>query len=152
MEWRRLRRRFLFDNARSLAGALGSNRHQGMPNSDQIANAVTSFREAAIVKGSDGSQSPNRDHTLHATMTHAVAAFRTAGTAGTEALRSLAQDSSPEVRGWAAAELLSQGDAQMVPILEELAFQPGVLGFNARMVLQEHHAGRLGSPFGVAAP
>ena len=112
-----------------------------------IVSAVIAFREAAIAKGSDGSQSSALDKALHAAMADAVECFRGAGTAGAHALRSLANDTSPEVRTWAAAELLSSGDSGMVPILEDLAARPDLLGFNARIVLQEFEAGRLRSPF-----
>ena len=123
-----------------------------MTDSEPIAQALASFRTAAIAKGS-GSQLPTRqDHALHAAMAHAVQVLRLAGAPGTAALESLARDPSPEVRAWASAELLSRGDAEMVPVVEELAGLPGLLGFNASMVLQEYRAGRLGSPFGVAAP
>lgn len=50
-------------------------------------------------------------------------------------------------RTWAAAELLSQGNPAALPVLGEIAVEPGLTGFTARMTLEEHKAGSLGSPF-----
>jgi hypothetical protein len=123
-----------------------------MSDSDLIAQVVAEFRAAAIAKGSDGHLPARQDHALHLEMARAVTVLRSAGNPGREALLSLARDPSPEVRAWAAAELLIRGDAEMVPVVEELAGLSGLLGFSASIVLEQYQAGRLQSPFGVAAP
>jgi hypothetical protein len=46
-----------------------------------------------------------------------------------------------------AAQLLSDGDEIAVPVIEQLAVDPGIRGFTAATTLKEFRAGRLRSPF-----
>ena len=112
--------------------------------------AISAFREAANAKG-DFQPLAARDHALHAAMQRAVREFDAAGLQGLSALRVLAEDSSPHVRSWAAAELLSRGDTTMVAVLQELVSHGGLPALDADMTLKEYRAGRLGSPFGSPA-
>ncbi|UJR80150.1 DUF2019 domain-containing protein [Sandaracinus amylolyticus] len=47
------------------------------------------------------------------------------------------------VRLWAATHLLPIEPSRAEPTLEELCREPGLLGFDARKVLEEWRAGRL---------
>lgn len=123
-----------------------------MEQSERIRAAVRTFRSAAFYKEGGDILPAHADHAVHAEMARAVATLDSYGSEGVEALNALAHDSSPHVRGWAAAELLSRGSADMVPILEALAGEGGLLGLSAAMVLKEYRAGRLRSPFGEHAP
>jgi hypothetical protein len=111
-----------------------------------IERAVSDFCVAAIEKG-DFAPVP-RDHSLHKTMTQAVASLRAAGPVGIAALRSLMSHESAHVRSWASAELLASGDKSARPVLEALSLLPGLVGSGAAVALREHEAGRLRSPFG----
>ena len=117
--------------------------------SKSVAEAGSEFKRAAVAKGDAREPLPARaDHALHAQMARAVWALDDLGAPGAAALEALATDESPLVRSWAAAELLSRGDSRMRPILEELALLPGMVGFDARIVLQQLAKGELKSPFG----
>jgi hypothetical protein len=50
-----------------------------------------------------------------------------------------------------AAQLLSEGDRDAVPVLNELVCGQGSDGFNAQMTLKEWRAKRLSSPFSGSA-
>ena len=69
------------------------------------------------------------------------------GAEGRSAFSALLNDDSAHVRSWVSAQLLSEGDAQAIPIAEQLALAPGLLGFTAQVTLEEFRAGRLRSPF-----
>src|SRR4051794_14869768 len=113
-------------------------------------SAITTFRAAAVAKG-DFQTPTARDHALQAVMQRALFEFDAAGLAGLTALGVIAQDSSPHVRSWAAAELLSRGDLTMVAVLQELVSHGGLLALTANTILKEHHGGRFRSPFGSPA-
>ena len=123
-----------------------------MTDSDIIAQAVSAFREAAIAKGSKGHRESPFDRDMHAAMAREVEVLRSMGAAGTEALWSLARDPDVEVRAWAATELLSRGETEALPIIEQLTNSPGLLSVASKLVLQQYRAGRLESPFAVVAP
>ncbi len=109
---------------------------------------VDRFRSAAIRKGSEGGPD---DHALLDSLSSAYHELVALGSPGENAFRALLGDESPEVRSWAAAQLLGLGDSTVVEVLEQIVALPGLLGFNAEQVLNEHRAGRLGPPFGVPA-
>ena len=64
-----------------------------------------------------------------------------------EAFRMLLRHESSEVQLWVASVLLADGDDDARTILTQLAGRPGITGFSASMVLDEHSAGRFTSPF-----
>lgn len=105
------------------------------------------FRDAAIAKG-ESTGPPQRDHELHAAMAEAVRAVYDAGTQGCAAFKELLNDESPHVRSWVAAQLLSEGDRDAVPVLVGLARRGDLVGLSARTVLDEHSRGTLRPPFG----
>jgi hypothetical protein len=112
-----------------------------------ITEAVALFRSAALEKA-DFAGPARRDHALHRQMRDAFRELQTLGAPGQAAFRKLLDDASPHVRIWVAAELLSRGDQEAQRVLEKLADEPGLLGFNATTTLNEFKAGRLRSPFG----
>ena len=69
------------------------------------------------------------------------------GSQGVTGFNALINDSDPNIRSWVATSLLAGGDTKVVPVLEEIAELPGMIGFNAKMVLQEHRLGKLAHPF-----
>ena len=115
-----------------------------------IDRAVRDFCAAAIEKGDFA---PARhDRLLHKTMSQAVASLREAGPVGIAALHSLMSHESPHVRSWSSTELLASGDNSARPVLEALSLLPGVVGFNAAVVLREHETSQLRSPFSILKP
>ena len=110
--------------------------------------ALKQFRDAAITKG-DFATPASLDHKLHAQMAKAAKILLSGSSEGREAFSSLLQDDSPHVRGWAAAQLLSEGDLSALPVMERLSNEPGIGAFTAKVTLDEFRAGRLGSPFGI---
>ena len=108
--------------------------------------AMKQFCAAAIEKGDFARGA--RDHALHQAMAKAIAVLRSSGEAGIVALHSLMSHESPYVRSWVCADLLASGDESARPVLEALSSMPGLVGHGAAIVLQEHEAGRLRSPFG----
>ena len=61
-------------------------------------------------------------------------------------LLDLLRDSDAGVRGWVASHALEFSPEKGEPVLVELAAQPGVVGLDAQMVLEEWRAGRLTFP------
>jgi len=115
-----------------------------------IDEAIQRFRTAAIQKG-DFAQFAVEDHRLHREMATAWCELHNQGIAGRDAFKKLLADESRYVRGWVAAQLLSEGDRDAVPVLNELARGQGIDGFNAQMTLKEWRAKRLSSPFSGSA-
>jgi Domain of unknown function (DUF2019) len=54
----------------------------------------------------------------------------------------LLRHADPSVRCWSATHLLAFAPEQAAPVLQALAAEAGVTGFNAKMVLSEWKAGR----------
>ena len=112
----------------------------------KIEETIQRFREAVLKKG-QFAQSATDDHRLHCEMARAWRELQSQGIAGRNAFKGLLIDESCDVRGWVAAQLLSEGDRDALPVLEELSRSRGVDGFSARMTLKEWRAERLSSPF-----
>jgi hypothetical protein len=71
-------------------------------------------------------------------MMQALEAIRAHGESGREALLSLLKDEDVAVRISAAAHLLETDPDKAKPVLEEAGREPGLIGFNAKMMLREH--------------
>ena len=80
-------------------------------------------------------------------MSAAYHSLQSLGTAGAIAFSNMIDDNNPNVRSWVAATLLSDGDDRGIPVLTKIAEFSGMIGFSAKVVLQEHEKGRLGHPF-----
>lgn len=64
------------------------------------------------------------------------------------ALTELLESNSAWASSWAAAELLSTGDNRVaMNVLKQQAKEPGIIGFNAEVILSEFAKGSLRSPF-----
>jgi len=111
-----------------------------------ILESISEFRAAAILKADFATPSP-KDHALHKRMAVAFTCLASEGSPGLAAFKSMLFDESPHVRGWVAAQLLSQGDEDAVTVMEQLAAEPGIRGFKAVTTLKEFRVGRLRSPF-----
>jgi len=110
-----------------------------------VDDLVQTFRKAAIAKG-DFAELP-QDSECFARMRGSVSALRGMGDLGKAAFHALLSDSSPHVRCWVAAELLTRGDPDARRVLQELSRLPGLLGLSASTALKEFDAGNLRSPF-----
>lgn len=115
-----------------------------------IADAISAFRSAAIAKG-DIASPRSLDIAFLERLADAFAELDAAGPEGRAALKNLLQDRSPYVRRWAAHQLLSEGDADALPVLQQLGAEQTPLGLTVENLLADHAAGRLTSPF-VDAP
>ena len=102
------------------------------------------FRAAALEKAS--LQRGKRDGVLYADMSDAFDELLSQGEDGNVALEKLLADSSPDVRGWIAAQFLYLGRLRARPVLEELAGGTGLVASSAQITLQQFDAGLLGSP------
>lgn len=111
-----------------------------------ICEAVEQFRSAAIRKRAI--LNAREDHRLHAEMKTAFRWLKARGPEGRNAFDELLFDECLEVSSWVAAQLLSERREEAVPVLLKIQELGGLLGFEARIVLEEYEAGRLGSPFG----
>ena len=116
-----------------------------------ISEAIAEFRATASAKGNFSADCAE-DHALHERMTRAFRFLANQGPAGRNAFVALLDDESPHVRSWVAAQLLFENDARAIPVAETLTAEPGLLGFTARVTLDEYSAGRLRSPFGASIP
>lgn len=78
---------------------------------------------------------------------HAIAAIyrarRARGLAAQLELLPLLQHETTGVRTWTASHALEFAPEQALPVLEELASDEGIIGFNAQTTLSEWRAGRL---------
>lgn len=110
--------------------------------------ALKQFRDAAITKG-DFATPASLNHKLHVQMSQAATILLSGSSEGREAFTSLLQDDSPHVRGWVAAQLLSEGDLRALSVMECLSNEHDIRAFTAKVTLDEFRNGRLGSPFGI---
>ncbi len=114
--------------------------------SDSVADAIAAFRSAAIAKG-DIASPRSLDIAFLERLGDAFHELDAIGPEGRSALKNLLQDRSPYVRRWAAHQLLSEGDADALPVLQQLAAEPTPLGLTVEKLLADHAADRLTSPF-----
>jgi hypothetical protein len=110
---------------------------------DDIETAIVGFRDAAIRKGAFGGDD---DHAHYSRMR---TAFRNLQDHGSDGMVAFREDPDPNVRTWVASQLLANGDLEMIPILEELSRDTGMVGFNAEMALREFRNGSLRPPLGT---
>jgi hypothetical protein len=110
-----------------------------------VPEAVKLFRDAALRKA----QAPNpaEDHKCHRHMKAAFQFLQAQGAKGRNAFDQMLYDDSPEIAQWVAAQLLSEGRSEAIPILCTHQRMGGLFAFEAEMVMREFQAGRLGSPF-----
>ncbi len=111
-----------------------------------IEDSIAAFRSAAIAKG-DIASPRSLDIAFIEGLAAAFDELETAGPEGRAALKQLLKDRSPYVRRWAAHQLLSEGDLDALPVLQELAAEQNPLGLSVEKLLEDHAAGQLKSPF-----
>src|SRR2546427_11209296 len=91
----------------------------------RIDELVRDFRIAAMEKGEEGALLDGALHDRLRASFQQLAAF---GDPGRRAFATLLSDPAPTVRGWVAAQLLVEGDARALPVLQELVRQEGIGG------------------------
>lgn len=111
-----------------------------------VQDAIAAFRSAAIAKG-DIASPRSLDIAFLERLTDAFAELDDAGPEGRAAFKNLLQDRSPYVRRWAAHQLLSEGDTNALPVLQQIAAEQTPLGLTVEKLLADHAADRLTSPF-----
>src|SRR3989442_5765323 len=94
----------------------------------RIDELVRDFRIAAMEKGEEGGV---LDRALHDRLRSSFQQLAALGDPGRKAFATLLSDPAPTVRGWVAAQLLVEGDARALPVLQELARQEGIGGVHA---------------------
>ncbi len=94
-------------------------------------HALEKLRDAAAA---------NQAHDLLVDTFHQLSAH---GDAGWAAIRGLAGHQQAEVRLWAATHLLQREPTAACAVLEALSALPGIIGFEAGIVVSEWRAGRL---------
>jgi hypothetical protein len=109
-----------------------------------VAELLAAYSAAASAHGratlSGNPKEANRQfHQLHS----AYAELRRRGDTDLRHLEALLDDADPGVRGWAGAHLLLLSPSKAEPTLEELGKMPGLVGFSARITIQEWRKGKL---------
>lgn len=108
---------------------------------------VETYRSAASDHGRANASGDYRTgNRAHERLALAYRTLRARGPASQAKLLQLLPDRDVGVQGWAAAHALEFSPAAGEPVLVELAAQPGLVGFSAKMTLQEWRAGRLRFP------
>src|SRR2546427_12984350 len=110
----------------------------------RIDELVRDFRIAAMEKGEEGGV---LDRALHDRLRSSFQQLAALGDPGRKAFATLLSDPAPTVRGWVAAQLLVEGDARALPVLQELARQEGIGGVQALVGGWGNEKGKLKTPF-----
>lgn len=114
------------------------------PEITDLEQQYRSFAEAhgaATQKGDYKSANKNHDELMEV-----LASIRKAGSEGQAVLTRLAGDSNEAVACWAATHCLPFDEVAALSVLAPLSEQPGPMGFNAKMVLQQWKNGQLTIP------
>jgi len=115
--------------------------------SKSLNDLVSEYRHNAVEHGratETGDHKKANKH--HDRLVGALHLLRQHGTEGEQALLGLLSDENASVRCWAATHSLENDAEQARNALEALSAQPGIIGFNARMVLSEWDKGTLKLP------
>ena len=110
----------------------------------EVEELVRRFVDATMEKAE--MHGARKDHRLYEEMRRAFQGLR-ATEEGRRAFRALLEHPSAEVRVWVAGQLLAEGDASVIGVVEEISKGEGLLAFSAQMTLQEYRKGSLGPPF-----
>ena len=115
--------------------------------SKSVGELVAEYRHSAVEHGAATAigdhKKANKHHDL---LMAAVHGLRQQGTTGDEGLLSLLDDDDQSVRCWAASHCLRIDEDRARSTLEQLAAEPGILAFNAQMILSEWDKGTLDVP------
>lgn len=114
---------------------------------DLIENLIGRYITAAVAHGeaSENANSRLANRSYHKKI-KALHALDRASPEGRKVLRRLYSHPDAAVRSSAAAHLLHEDGEIAVTVLEEVSKGPGVVAFDAEMVLREWRAGRLKIP------
>lgn len=112
-----------------------------------VSELAAEYRLNAVEHGAATARGDHRRANRHHDRLIAAAhSLRACGADGDGAILALLTDAHPAVRGWAATHSLRIDEARSRDALISLAAEPGVVGFNARVVLSEWDKGRLKTP------
>ncbi len=113
----------------------------------EVAALVTMYREAALRHGAATEQGDQRRANRHHDEIACIyRELRSRGDQARSALLPLLDDIEEHVRAWAGAHALEFAPERAVKMLQRLAQRPGLVGFNAAMILQEWQSGSLRFP------
>jgi len=114
--------------------------------SESIGELIAKYRRHAVEHGAAteaGDYKKGNAH--HDRLIEVLGDLRQHGAQGEQALLDLMRDESASARIWAATHSLSVDEAQARRALESLSAEPGIIGFEAQMVLSEWDKGNLRS-------
>ena len=114
---------------------------------DVIARLLDEYVTSAIAHGQATLSGANREGGRHAdNIARLYSAIRSLGTVARQSLLALLEHNDHSVRVWAAAHSLEYAPEMAKPVLEVEASRPGMIGFSAKMTLEEWRKGRLHFP------
>jgi Domain of unknown function (DUF2019) len=105
-----------------------------------VQNYIQAARAHGLAKQRGDYKEANRQHDR---IIRALKGLRALPEGEQEALLGMLSDDDVNVRAWAATYLLFLAPDKAVPVLEEVAAAPGVLGFGAEVTLREFRKGTL---------
>jgi len=115
--------------------------------SNSISHLIADYRNSAAAHGAATEVGDHKNaNKHHDRLTQELLQLRTSGSAGDQALLGLLNDENSWVRLWAASHLLRVYEDQARRTLEMLSNGPGILAFDAQMVLSEWGKGTLKTP------
>jgi hypothetical protein len=109
-----------------------------------IEHIINQYRQAAFLHGqatlTGNYKNGNRHHDV---IIGCYIKLRTIGIEAIEHLATLLDDGDDNVVSWAATHLLPYHEKQSIETLTNISTKPGIIGFNAQMVLSEWRKGAL---------
>ena len=115
--------------------------------SESIGDLIANYRRHAAEHGAATEAGDHKEgNAHHDRLIEVVGALRRRGAEGDHALLDLLSDENPWVRIWAATHSLTIDEAQAHRTLDSLSTEPGIIGFDAQMVLTEWEKGSLRIP------
>ncbi len=115
--------------------------------SKSVSDLVSEYRLHAVEHGAATEKGDHKKaNKHHDRLLATLRSLRDGGADGEQALLGLLEDQSSSVRCWAASHCLKIDENLARRVLEVVSSEPGIIGFNARMVLSEWNKGTLKVP------
>lgn len=123
------------------------NGNDGQVSSKPLTEAVAKYVESAITHGECTESGDHRTaNRAYDEVMGSLRLIRAAGDAGREELLKLLEHANDSVRCWAGTHLLKSDGRAAKKVLKKLASKPGLVAFDAKMVLSEWRKGNLKIP------